>query len=59
MSAAEATPLKTGKRGGVTTGTMKIVAIVTMFLDHFAVIFGPKLYPALPFLNQCFIFVIH
>jgi hypothetical protein len=50
MSAAEATPLKREKRG-VTTSTMKIVAVVTMFIDHFAVIFGDKLYPALPFLN--------
>ena len=51
MSAAEVSTLQREKRGGVTTGKMKIVAVVTMFIDHFAVIFGPRLYPALPFLN--------
>lgn len=36
---------------GVTSSTLKIIAIVTMFLDHFAVVFGDELYEALPFLN--------
>ena len=36
---------------GIPTYTLKLIAVVSMFLDHFAVVFGEKLYPALPFLN--------
>ena len=42
---------KSTRGKGVTAATLKIVAISAMFLDHFAVVFGPRLYPALPFLN--------
>ena len=36
---------------GITSNAMKIIAVSAMFLDHFAVVFGDRLYPALPFLN--------
>ena len=45
------TPAERKPARGLTGNTLKLVAVVTMFLDHFAVVFGEKLYPALPFLN--------
>ena len=48
---ALATPGLKKESSGITSSTLKIIAIVTMFLDHFAVVFGDELYKALPFLN--------
>ena len=48
---ALASPGVKKESSGVTSSTLKIIAIVTMFLDHFAVVFGDELYEALPFLN--------
>ncbi len=39
------------RRGGVTSTTLKLVAVVTMLIDHIGAIFGDRLYAALPFLN--------
>jgi hypothetical protein len=39
------------ERRGTTAAVLKYVAMATMFIDHFAVVFGEKLYAAMPFLN--------